>query len=54
MTINKRQLESVLDKFLEFETFEEFLSRFDVSVEEAFEVLFDAGFIDPVLLEELS
>jgi hypothetical protein len=47
------KIEELLDHFLDIETLEELLERFDVSPYEAFEVLFDSGLIDEELINEL-
>lgn len=50
MTIQK-QIETVLKMTLEDESFTDFLERFDLTPEEVFTHLYEAGLIDPDLFE---
>lgn len=53
MAIPKTLIEETLSKFLEGESFEDFLSRFDLTPEEVFLQLYETGHIDPVIFEDL-
>jgi hypothetical protein len=50
----KRRIEAIVDRHLSFESLEDFLERFDLSPEDVVLQLYEAGQLDPDIIEELE